>query len=178
MIPPTEIWPPIQAIREIHDRQVRRWMPHITLVYPFMPRTEFDGLTESLSAACVEVPPFQIKLGEFRSFDHTGRGSTVWLSPEPKDDLVRLQTSLWEVVPDCDEVRKYPGGFKPHLSVGQAMGRPESQELIAALQDGWQPLTFGAQEVSLIWRDDAPDDRFRVAKRIGLGTGEVRGDVG
>ena len=177
MIPPAETWTSIQAVREIHDRQVRRWMPHITLVYPFRPRAEFDGVSEALSAACVDVAPFQIKLAEFRSFEHKGGGCTVWLSPEPIEDMVKLQTSLWEAVPDCDEVRKYSGGFTPHLSVGQATGREKSQKLIAALQDPWEPLTFRAEEVSLIWRDDTSDDRFRVAKHISLGTGKIEDEV-
>ena len=36
-MPPPEVWEPIQAIRRQHDRNVHRWMPHITLLYPFMP---------------------------------------------------------------------------------------------------------------------------------------------
>ena len=29
VIPAEEVWGPIQAIREAHDRQVRRWPSHI-----------------------------------------------------------------------------------------------------------------------------------------------------
>lgn len=74
-------------------------------------------------------------------------------------------------------MRKYFGGFTPHLSVGQATGREELKELIDVLQDARQPLTFRAEEVSLIWRDDALDGRFRVAKRITLGTGKIEDEV-
>ena len=74
-------------------------------------------------------------------------------------------------------MRKYSGGFTPHLSGGQATGREESEELIDVLQDAWQLLTFRAEEVSLIWRNDAPDDRFRVAKRITLDTGKIEDAV-
>ena len=41
LIPPEDVWGPIQAIRREHDRQFRRWMPHITLLYPFRPREQF-----------------------------------------------------------------------------------------------------------------------------------------
>ena len=33
VIPPDDAWPPIQALRQRYDRQFRRWMPHITLLY-------------------------------------------------------------------------------------------------------------------------------------------------
>ena len=35
LIPPESVQPPIQAIRSVHDRNFLRWMPHITLLYPF-----------------------------------------------------------------------------------------------------------------------------------------------
>ena len=34
VIPPAEVWLPIQALRAKYDAKVRRWMSHITLVYP------------------------------------------------------------------------------------------------------------------------------------------------
>ena len=42
LIPPLEVWEPVQAIRRAHDRQYHRWMPHVTLVYPFRPRRLFE----------------------------------------------------------------------------------------------------------------------------------------
>ena len=35
IIPPQEKWESIQEIRETYDRGFNRWMPHITLIYPF-----------------------------------------------------------------------------------------------------------------------------------------------
>ena len=37
IIPPECVWGPIQAIRQKHDSEVGRWMPHVTLTYPFLP---------------------------------------------------------------------------------------------------------------------------------------------
>jgi poly(A) polymerase len=31
IIPPQDVWPPIQRIRQQHDRKIRGWMPHITI---------------------------------------------------------------------------------------------------------------------------------------------------
>jgi hypothetical protein len=38
VVPPQEAWGPIQAIRERHARQLRRWPPHLNLLYPFWGR--------------------------------------------------------------------------------------------------------------------------------------------
>ena len=37
LIPPESCWAPIQAIRKQHDRSFERWMPHINLLYGFVP---------------------------------------------------------------------------------------------------------------------------------------------
>ena len=49
IIPPEEIWEPIQKIRRLYDRQCHRWMPHITLIYPFRPRSELERAVAVLS---------------------------------------------------------------------------------------------------------------------------------
>ena len=48
---------------------------------------------------------------------------------------MQLQTALWQAVPDCDEVRRYGGGFTPHLSVGQA----REQEAMVRLKRVFAP---------------------------------------
>jgi 2'-5' RNA ligase len=168
-IPPQEAWEPIQAIRRQHDRQVRRWMPHVTLIYPFRAPEELDALAPLLAEACRGVEPFDLELREFRFFSH-GRGSfTMWLSPEPAEALARLQEALQAAVPDCDDVRRHPKGFTPHLSVGQVRDRRALRGLLADLQAAWRALRCRAEAVSMIRRGDPPDDCFRVDRTILLG---------
>ena len=31
LMPPKELWAPIQAIRSVHDKAYERWMPHINM---------------------------------------------------------------------------------------------------------------------------------------------------
>ena len=68
LIPPAELWEPIQVIRRLHDRHFQRWMPHITLLYPFRAREEFAALAEHFSVVCRAIEPFRIELEEMRFF--------------------------------------------------------------------------------------------------------------
>jgi RNA 2',3'-cyclic 3'-phosphodiesterase len=170
LIPPSEVQPAIQTIRQDHDRHFKRWMPHITLLYPFRPRHEFDQLAERFATACEAIKPFPIEFTELRCFRHRRDSFTLWLAPEPKDAVVRLQAVLQHVVPDCNDVGKHRDGFTPHLSLGQIQGERQMQALQDNLQAAWQSMTFTARGVSLIWRNEPPDDVFRVSHTVRLGT--------
>jgi len=171
IIPPLTDWGPIQAIRRQYDRQVRRWMPHITLLYPFRPREEFDALASRLGLVCAELEPFEIRLAEFRHFEHRAGNYTLWLVPEPRGRLVELEAKLETVVPDCTDTSRHPEGFTPHLSVGQVRGREMLEELERKLQSDWRPLSFVVREISMIWRNPPPDDVFRIGRTVPLGGG-------
>ena len=169
IIPPYEVWPTIQAIRETHDRNYRRWMPHITLLYPFLERDMFDQVAAKMCKVCQATQPFELCLTTMRMFGHRGQKYTLWLVPEPRDVINALQESLWQVIPDCDDTRRHRGGFTPHLSVGQQHGGQQAKRLLAELQHSWHPLTFQVTTVSLIWRNDPPDDIFHVGEELVLG---------
>lgn len=173
MCPPIEIRDPTQVIRRKYDRNVNRWMPHVTLLYPFAPFAEFDGILDQLSAGCRAVLPFEVALQQIRSFDHGQGRHTIWLDPEPAQPIDDLQRAVWSQLPDYDDVRSFQSGFTPHLSVGQAKGEEACVRIEQELRQGWSPLTFTADRVALIWRNDPPDDVFRVYREIALGTGEV-----
>lgn len=169
LIPTQDFWPPIQAIRREHDRHVRRWMPHITMVYPFRPKEQFEELEEPFRAVCHSIKPFDVHLSQLRFFHHGRQQYTLWFAPEPTEVVMTLQTALWQVVPDCSETRKFKHGFTPHLSVGQVRGKTQMEQLREHLQSQWQPLTWTVREVSLIWRNQPPDDVFRVGGKVQLG---------
>jgi 2'-5' RNA ligase len=103
-----------------------------------------------------------------RTFRH-GSNYTLWLAPEPNEPLVALQTSLWRVVPDCDDTQRHTNGFTPHLSIGQVRGHGARGRLTAELQAAWMPVRFSISDVQLIWRGDPPDDVFQIGERIVLG---------
>jgi 2'-5' RNA ligase len=167
-IPPDHLWEPIQRLRKQHDRRYRRWMPHITLLYPFRPVSAFERVTPLLTRVCRTLEPFEVKLRRFDLLFHSRRKATLYLIPEPAGTLKELQRALLETVADCDDVTRFAGGFEPRLSVGQIRSR-EARALCAELQAAWQPLAFTLSQVCLIWRNDPPDEVFRTGPVLPLG---------
>ncbi len=172
LIPESTVWGPIQQIRRSHDRHVRRWMPHVTLMYPFLEGIPRETALERLSTACQSLAPFDVSLNRLERFRHRS-SNTIWLKPEPTEALRRLHDSVWSACPECDEVRKHSDGFTPHLSIGQVKGEAACLSLLETLQNSWSPITFRADRISVIARKDPPDDVFRSLWEIGLGHGEV-----
>jgi RNA 2',3'-cyclic 3'-phosphodiesterase len=159
-MPPPEVWEPLQAIRRQHDRNVHRWMPHITLLYPFMPREHFGEVGRQSAA-------LQVTLTTFRAFTHAFGKATIWLALEPHYTFVTLQATLQAAFPAYDEQSRFPTGFTPHLSVGQASSPRGRQQLLETLQTSWQPVQFTLTAIALIWREAAGP--FEVAHTIPLG---------
>lgn len=168
LVPPAEVWEPIQAIRRVHDRQFRRWMPHVTLLYPFLPRAALPGALPAAADALAGVAPLEVVLARHEVFRHRGGAFTVWLAPEPKEALVALHAALVRRFPECDATSRFAGGFTPHLSVGQARGA-DALEAFRAQLGGWTPLAFAVRQVAFLVREAPPRDVFRTFAEVPLG---------
>lgn len=174
LCPPGDARGPIQRIRERHDRNFRRWMPHVTLLYPFVPAAKYTGsVIDRLGEAVRMVEPFDLTLSSFEYFRHRNDSHTLWLDPQPGAKVDRLQEALSLAFPDYDDVRGFKTGFTPHLSVGQAASRADCLEVLRTLQEAWTPISFKVDQISLIWRNDPPDDVFRLYRTVLLGSGKV-----
>jgi RNA 2',3'-cyclic 3'-phosphodiesterase len=165
-MPPPEVWEPIQAIRRQYDRHVQRWMPHITLLYPFVPHAQFDEVLPGLIQVGRQNVVLQVTLATFQAFTHGFGKTTIWLAPEPRHALVTLQAALHAALPAYNEQSRFPTGFTPHLSVGQAASPRGRQYLLETLQATWQPLQFTLTALTLIWRE--ADRPFQIAHTIPL----------
>ena len=164
LIPPASAQPPIQAIRSVHDRNFVRWMPHITLLYPFAERSDFASVIPALANAAQQVSPFSVELARFDAFRHR-KSCTMFLVPEPEDKIVRFHNTLMHYLPDYDDTARFAGGFHPHLSVGQFQHRSLQTEQ-QRLQSEWQSIHCEMEAISLIYRSPETDDRFVVAERF------------
>lgn len=166
-IPPQELWEPIQRIRRRFDRHLSRWMPHVTLIYPFRPRESFDEAEPQVRGAVAGVSPFDVTLAEFRHFQHNPESHTMWLHPDPPEPFVRLHAALVAAFPDCDDSAKYDTGFTPHLSVGQARLPRDLEERLRIARTGWASDSFEVRELAMLAREG--EGPFEVVKTVPLG---------
>ena len=164
LIPPESVQPPIQELRRIHDRNFVRWMPHITLLYPFAEQHDFGSIIPTLTQAARQVSPFSVGFTRFDAFRHR-KSCTLFLVPEPESEIARLHSALMHHLPDYDDTARFAGGFYPHLSVGQFSHRSLRTEQ-QRLQTEWQPVHCEMEAMSLIYRSHETDDRFVVAEQF------------
>ncbi|MDJ1497980.1 RNA repair domain-containing protein [Cytophagaceae bacterium DM2B3-1] len=168
VIPPESLWGPIQAIRKQYDSKVARWMPHITLVYGFIPDEYFSSATALLAKKLTRLRPFDVTLTGYEAFTHRNN-ITAWLKPETETagQWQELQSALQELFPQCNEQISRTTGFTPHLSVGQFANEQQAQKVLPE----WEPVSFQVSQIALISRKG--DNPFSVRYRIYLESGQI-----
>jgi 2'-5' RNA ligase len=110
-----------------------------------------------------------VTLAEFRFFPNPSGKATLWLAPEPREALIRIQAALQAVCPGCDDLSRFAAGFTPHLSVGQAGSAGEARRLLDTWQRAWEPVRIELSAVALLRRER--DTPFEVEHWVPLSAG-------
>lgn len=176
LIPPEELWASIQALRSVHDSKFERWMPHVTLLYPFVPEEHFAEAEALITEALRDLEPFEMTLSAFGYFEHRS-DVTAWLRPDahPHGAVKALHAALERILPGQGrQGREFVHDFVPHLTVGQLprAAAADIRRTLAAWEKDWRPLRFEVGEVCLVSRRG--DGPFEVRRRVPLGGGRPR----
>lgn len=169
LLPPTDLYPAIDTIRQQHDAQIVRWMPHIPLLFPFKAPEDFEGCLPKLAEVCRKSGPLTVTLSEVRfSKLESGRGA-LWLACEPETPLISLHQRLLETFPEAGRKTGQPAPFLPHIIVGQSRTHLAVQRIAKELQASWSAVTAEIACVSLVGRERTGP--FEVRYEIPLGSG-------
>lgn len=168
LLPPRETWAALDEIREKHDAQIVRWMPHIPLVFPFKPPEDFGECLSGVGEVCAGFGPMSFTLSAIRSTRlPSGRG-TLWVACEPEDELVALASALGARFPELSPkiIPKEP--FVPHIVLGQCRTHLIVERLAGEYGEAWKPLPVVIPHVSLVGREHTGP--FQVLHEIPLGS--------
>jgi len=172
LVPPEEMWEPIQKARyQAKDAGLFRWPPHVNLLYPFFKVDKFDRAAPFLAEALKNIEPFTVTLASFGRFERK-RSTTLWLDPVvvegESDSLEKLQLALQDSLPGVDaQTKNHGGNFTPHMTVSHFDTAEEAQKMQSELEEWWEPITFQVSEVHMIARN-GPRSQFELIYRIHL----------
>ncbi|MCP4439602.1 MAG: DUF504 domain-containing protein [Aureispira sp.] len=168
IIPPKEFWKSIQDIRKQHDSKYQRWMPHITLLYGFLPDRYFQEVAKELSLLAKEFEQFEIALNQYQLFSQQS-SVTAWLEPtcSKAGILQDLQEALQKLFPMANNKLKKLSKFRPHMSIGQFSSELKAKELLPV----WESLKFGVTQLAVISRQQ--DQPFELRYMVELNSGNI-----
>ena len=168
-IPPQELWPAINDLRERYDPQADRWPPHVNVLFGFVPEHEFDRAIPLLAEAAAQVKPFTARLAGVDTIGHRD-AATIWLDPASADPepWAALHREFQQRFPTC---RGREDGYTPHLT----LGRSDDPQRIAALCTARLNAGMSAQVGKLALLSRRGDEPMRIRAEIELGGGSGSG---
>ena len=166
IIPPSDKQESIQTIRRAHDREFSKWMPHINIIYPFCTINLMDEIIPKIEKICDKIPKFNLTLSKFIFLKHITGRATITLAPEPKEAIEEIQSKIEIVLPEYNDISRFEGGFKPHLSIGQASDEQDARALIQKFRYDWENIEFTVESLFVVSRTDKTP--YKIYKEIKL----------
>ena len=171
IVPPKEFWPAIQRIRSMCDRSYQRWMPHVNVLFPFIPRAEMkdQAVTMRMRQALSSVQPFTLEFSRFDILEHKNGGCTVYIVPEaPSQQLHYIFDCLQNDFPAFSELARVgEDGYLPHLTVGYFPSKGVAQAKIEGFEKYFQPFSFVLDHLCVLTRTGK--DAFELFEAVPLG---------
>jgi 2'-5' RNA ligase len=157
----------VRSFRDRYDPAAKAGMPaHITLLYPFKPPDEIDGVVlDTLRQSFLRFPPFRFSLATINQFP----GETLFLVPEPEDPFRELTLGIWGCYPETPPYRGRYSTVVPHLTVADRVGEQRLAEVareFAEASRGYLPIQTEAAEVALM---DPRSGRWEINTTFKLG---------
>jgi 2'-5' RNA ligase len=131
------LWQSLAAQGIDTDRHALGYTPHITLaIYPDDASPDaLQTALEHITAAWQRTAVTLSAIGVF-----PGPTSILWAAPVVTDDLLRIQASVCDALPDLPVHPHYrPGIWMPHITLTGAVTDPG--RALAALLPHWRPVT-------------------------------------
>jgi 2'-5' RNA ligase len=176
LLPPSTIWPPIQSLREKHNRCFKCWLPHINLIYPFVasPSINICAILSRIKSAVGNTPdhgPFNLQLNQSAHFQRPKDSATVYLtvSGDETEKVKSLQRALQQEFAECAADTRV---FVPHLSIGQAKTSRAIEVLKREIESTVKPFAQTEECWSLdflvdrIVEREGSNDPFRVVDEV------------
>ncbi|MBR7825530.1 DUF504 domain-containing protein [Actinospica sp. MGRD01-02] len=165
-IPPRELWPTVNGLRERYDPQVERWPPHVNVLFGFVPEHEFERAAPLLAEAAARVAPFTARLAGVETFGHRD-SATVWLDPAAagSEPWTALHAEFQKHFPDCSGRED---GCTPHLTLGRAA---DPERVAVSCAAALPAMTAEVGKLALLSRRG--DEPMGVRAEVELGTGMV-----
>lgn len=170
VILPEELTHDIERIRQQYDKRYHRWMPHITLVFPFvdeeLSEDELQGVLNKVRDVTSHTKPFELSFSSFGSFKHGQTSFTAFLEPCSMSEkaLCSLVTRLAVELPEfTDSPSRRGGSFTPHLTLGQFRARQKLDEMADTHQFLVNSGVVSTLCASIVWvTRNGSNDRMRV----------------
>lgn len=155
IIPPYNICQEIDKIRKIYDNKYNRWMPHLNIIYGFVPLSDIYLRKTDIQRVVDKYLPLLMEFSGLGTFDQ-GQSCVVYLEPTPacKKILIDIQKNLFGNIFETE--MKY----EPHLKIGYLRQKSDLSHFKNIKCD----YKWMIEHISVIYKstDSAWDlDRFR-----------------
>lgn len=164
LIPPEELWGQIQSIRSKHDKAYPRWMPHINLIYPFVPEEQFGQIKQQLEPILHRHHPFPVRFdpSSFEFFKQKGEDCTYHLRPTGSQRVVELYKTIESNLRHVPTKKRQ---FEAHLTLGQTT-TAHIDDVLREMTAQWTSFDFLVDRVYLISRENHPENLFTIKEEI------------